>query len=471
MLDNPYLVDGYAPVDAEIVADELEVIGEIPLDLSGLYARNGPNPRFAPQGRYHWFDGDGMIHAVRLRDGKASYRNRWVRTEGFEREEDAARVLWRGVMEPKGDNPDDGSRLRLKDTANTDLVFHDGSLVATWYLAGEPYAVDPLTLETRGKENWQGTRRCLVSAHPKVDEHTGELLFFDYGPRRPFLQYGVVSAERRLAHLVPIDLPGPRMPHDMAITEHHTILMDLPLIADPAAAARGRHKIVFDRSMPSRFAVIPRYGSPDEVRWFEASPCYIYHTVNAWEEGDEIVMDVCRVKRPQPPEHATTPLAKMLSYLRLDARLYRYRFNLVTGTTREEERDDTNTEFPTIHAGKTGRPTRYAYNVSITNDSTLLFDGIVKYDNQKGTSERYAFGDGRFGSEAPFAPRPGASAEDDGYLVSFVYDARERRSELVILDAADFGAGPIGRVLLPQRVPLGFHACFVPQERLGAAGL
>lgn len=464
---NPYLMGNYAPVDVEISAENLTVIGEIPKDLNGMYVRNGPNPRYAPQGRYHWFDGDGMLHAVTIREGKVSYRNRWIRTEGFEREAHAGGVLWTGVMEPPHKNPKLNVHMPIKDTANTDIVFHNDKLLATWYLAGEPYAIDPETLETLGKECFDNTlpERSNMSAHCKVDELTNELLFFDYSPRPPYMMYGVVGANGHVKHCVPIDLPGPRMPHDMAISEHYSILMDLPLIADPVAARLGRHKIVFDRSMPARFGIIPRYGASDTIRWFEATPCYMYHTINAWEEGDEVVMDCCRVNHPAPPETAVTRLEKMLGYLRLDARIYRYRFNLKTGHTIEQELDDINTEFPTINTRQLGRKSRYAYNVHITNDTTLLFDGIVKYDTERDTSETFTFGKGRYGSEAPFAQRDGAIAEDDGYLLSFIYDERQQHSELLILNAQDI-AEPLARVIIPQRVPYGFHACWVPGSRL-----
>ena len=223
--DNPYLLDGYAPVDTEIAADDLEVIGEIPADLNGLYVRNGPNPRYRPTGRYHWFDGDGMLHALHFRDGKATYRNRWVRTVGYQRDSARGGASYAGMVEDTSANPDDGYFRRLKDTANTDVVFHNGNLLAMWYLAGEAYKVDPLTLETLGVEDWNGAHQGCVSAHAKVDERTGEFMFFDYGPRAPYMWYGVVSADGVLKHFVPIPLPGARMPHDMWITENYSILM------------------------------------------------------------------------------------------------------------------------------------------------------------------------------------------------------------------------------------------------------
>jgi carotenoid cleavage dioxygenase-like enzyme len=463
---NPYLAGVYEPVLDELAADGLEVIGEIPDDLNGVYVRNGPNPRYAPPGRYHWFDGDGMVHAVHFRDGRASYRNRWVRTRAFSEESSASDALFSGVMENPTANPPLGLRLPLKDSANTDLVVFRQRLLALWYLAGEPYAVDPVTLETLGVEDFEGSRTCLVSAHAKVDEQTGELLFFDYGPVPPYMRYGVVGPDGAVSHLVDIDLPGPRLPHDMAATEHYSILMDLPLVNDPVAARQGRHKIVFQQDQPARFGVIPRHGRGDEIRWFEADPCYVYHSVNAWEDGDHIVLDVCRVTKPAPRGDAVGPLARMLSYLRLDAHMYRYRFNLRTGAITEGALDDDNTEFPTINNSVLGRRSRFAYTMRISPEPTLLFDGIVKYDTDTGATDRHWFGPGRWGSEAPFAPRPSSAAEDDGYLVSFVHDENSGRSEVEILDAADLAAGPVGRVLLPGRVPIGFHATWVRGDQL-----
>ena len=468
---NPYLLGVYAPVSEEIDAEDLQVIGKIPDDLNGVYLRNGPNPRFAPEGRYHWFDGDGMIHAVHLENGKARYRNRWVRTKAFEAESEAGRGLWTGVMEnPKGNPFGNAHGLGLKDNANTDVIFHRGRVLATWYLCGSPYGLDPLSLETLGAEDFLGTLVGDMMAHPKVDERTGELFWFDYGPRPPYLRYGVISADGQVVTTTEIELPGPRLPHDMAITENYAVLMDLPLVQDLAAAKLGRHKLHFDRSMPSRFGVMPRYGNGSQIRWFEASPCYIYHVVNAWEQGEEVVLDVCRVQRPQPSPDAHTPLAKMLSYLRLDASLHRYRFNLRTGVCVENQLDDDNTEFPTVDSRGVGTRNRYSYTVHISPESTLKFDGLVRYDNLAGSKTEYRFGPGRWGSEAPFAPRDGAAVDSaDGYLVTFVQDEREERSELDIFDAADLAAGPVARVLLPQRVPLGFHATWVRADQLDKA--
>lgn len=462
---NPYVHGAYAPIADEIVAHDLKVIGEIPRDLHGVYVRNGPNPRFSTKGRHHWFDGDAMLHAVHFEDGKASYRNRYVHTRAYDMETEADKGLWRGLMEPAIHNP---KSMPIKDTANTDVIFHGGKLMALWYLAGQPYRLDPLTLENLGADNFKGKLDINVSAHAKVDRRTGEAFFFDQSFfKAPYLSYGVVDASGELVHTAPIEVPGPRQPHDMAITQNYAIIMDLSLFADPDALKVGRYKVNFHADIPSRFGILPRRGDMSSLRWFEADPCYVYHTINAWEEGDEVVLIACRVKNPEPSSYDDKPLGRMLAFLRLDAQLYEWRFNMKTGQTKERALDDANTEFPTINDNMTGYKSRYAYNVHLSDEPTLFFDGIFKYDLQGGATQRHWFGEGRRGSEAPLARRPNATAEDDGYLVSFVHDELENQSEVVILDAADLEAGPVARVLLPQRVPLGFHAAWVPGDELG----
>ena len=318
-----------------------------------------------------------------------------------------------------------------------------------------------MTLETIGADDFGGSLRCEVSAHAKTDEATGELMFFDYGVTPPYMRYGVVGADGAVRHFVPIDLPGPRLPHDMAITERYSILMDLPLINDPQAARHGRHRLHFERSLPTRFGILPRYGQPAEIRWFDADPCFIFHSINAWEDGDEVVLDVCRVKQPKPRADISGPLAQMLTYLRLDAHVHRYRFDMVSGATTEQILDDDNSEFPAINNARTGRRSRYAYNMHISPEKTLLFDGLMRYDLTSGAAETHWFGDGRWGSEAAFAPRPGAVDELDGYVVSYVYDEREGHTEVLVLDAARPTDEPVCRVKVPARVPLGFHATWV----------
>lgn len=452
---NPYLSGLYAPVEHEIEAGSLTVIGEIPRDLNGVYVRNGPNPKRRAPGRHHWFDGDGMLHAVHLDDGAARYRNRYIQTAHLAEEDAADHPLWRGLMEPTSDNP---RHAAYKDTANTDVLCHRGSLLALWYVCGAPYRIDATSLETKG--TFGGVSR--MSAHAKVDPKTGELFWFDYGPRPPFMRYGVIGADGRMTHTTAIELPGPRLPHDMALTEHHAVLMDLPVFFNEAAMKRRQWIVDYHRDLPARFGVVPRYG--DAVRWFEAEPCYVYHVVNAWEEGDELVMIGCRCVDPTPePNPADGPLAQALANLRLRARLHRWRFNLEDGSTREESLDDTTVEFPTIHQGQQGQKNRFGYAMHIPDTATLEFDGVVKYELASGAHESLSF-DG-CASEVAFAPRDGATEEDDGYLLSFVQRPGDV-AELWIVRAQALSDGPVARVRMPARIPLGFHACWASAAEL-----
>ena len=464
---NPYLSGSYAPIDDErrCEHEELEILGELPRELNGSYLRNGPNPRFPSSGLHHWFDGDGMVHALRLEDGRATYQNRYVRTKWFEREGKAGHSLFTGLMEPTRDNPPGAP---YKDTSNTDILAFRGKGLTSWYMCGAPYQVDPHTLATEGPVRFGAEGPLTFSAHPKVDPRTGALHFFDYGPVAPFMRYGVISREGTLVHRTDIALEGPRFPHDMALSEKHVIVMDPPLRVSQKALRAGRWGLELPAETPMRFGILPQGGSGDSVRWFETEPCYVYHTINAWEEGDEVVLVGCRVLDPLPPIDPSDGIyAVMMANLQMTAELYEWRFDLRTGQTRGRTLDDRNTEFPSMNVEQLGRPTRFSYNVRLAGRPTLRFDAIVKYDTQTGDAQTHEFGPGRYGSESPFAPSDAARAglpehEDAGYLLSFVHDENTSRSEVLVLNARDVAAGPVARVLLPRRVPLGFHACWVP---------
>lgn len=462
---NPYIQGAFGPVDKEVTAHDLKVIGEIPKDINGVYVRNGPNQKYTPISHYHWFDGDGMLHAVHIENGKATYRNRWIKTDGFLQEQEAGKALYEGVMGNMAKNPR-GANYNLKDSSNTAVAFFNNQLLTMWYMCGEVYGSHPITLEGQGKVELSPDHKIKPMAHVKVDEYTNEMMFFEYGMRPPFMWYGVAGADGQVKHFTEIPLPGPRLPHDMAITQNYSILMDLPYINDPEALKIGRSKIVFKKDWPSRFAIVPRYGNKDEIKWFEAKPCYIYHVINAWEEGDEIVMDTCISTNPVPQAEAKGAIEKLKAYLKLEAYIYRYRFNMKTGETKEEQIDDRYSEFPLMNQKETGRKTRFAYNQRCDISEVFRFDAMIKYDTEKGTSQTYEYGEGVFGSESPFIPKPNAKSEDDGYVISFVTNEKEQTSEVIILDAQNIDQEPLARIILPQRVPLGFHACWVDGERI-----
>jgi carotenoid cleavage dioxygenase len=473
--DHPYRTGAWTPQMTEYDATELEVIGEIPPDLDGIYLRNTENPVHGAIGRYHPFDGDGMVHMMSFRDGSAEYRNRFVRTAGLAAENDARRPLWAGILEPAARSIPErgwGARTRMKDASSTDVVVHAGRALTSFYQCGDLYALDPETLEQFGPERWNGAfpSDWGISAHQKTDERTGEMLLFNYAASAPFMHYGVVDANNELVHWIDVPLPGPRLPHDMAFTEHYAILNDCPLFWHADLLAKGLNVPRWRPDLPTRFAVVPRRGRTEDIRWFEAEPTYVLHWANAYEDGDEVVLDGYFQGRPVPPRDDAVTDRYQRAFRGIDTyvmqtRLHRWRFNLGTGATKEETLSDRIMEFPMINAQHAGRPYRYTYNMT-TEPGWFLFDGIVKVDLDTGAEQRYAFGPGIFGSETPMAPRADTTAEDDGYLVTFTTDMNENRSECLVLDAADITTGPIARIRLPERICSGTHSCWAPRTRL-----
>lgn len=468
--NHPYLNGAWTPQHEEVTASDLPVIaGCIPEDIDGIYVRNTENQLHQPLGRYHPFDGDGMIHQIAFAGGRADYRNRFVRSRCFQAEQTAGGSLWGGLMDPAGTSmrPGFGAHGGLKDSSSTDIICHSGKLLSTFYQCGEAYMLDPLTLDTLGLAPWVPLDG--ISAHSKVDMRTGELLFFNYSKHAPHMHYGVVSGDGVLTHYVPIPLPGPRLPHDMAFSEHWTILNDLPLFWDTDLLERNIHAARLHEGLPSRFALIPRHGNAEDIRWFEAEPTYILHFLNAYEDGDEVVMDAYFQEEPQPRPIANDDgYGHMMAYVdehSFKPRLHRWRFNLADGSTREQRLDERTIEFGMINQRYAGQRHRYVYSTT-TKPGWFLFNGFVKHDLETGRSCEWMLEDGRYGSEAPFAPRNGATAEDDGYLVSFVTDENLGTSECILIDAQHLEDGPVCRIALPHKISSGTHSHWVERSQL-----
>ena len=358
----------------------------------------------------------------------------------------------------------------MKDASSTDVIVHRGVALTSFYQCGDLYRIDPYSATTLGKETWNGgfPFDWGVSAHPKVDNKTGELLFFNYSKQAPYMHYGVVDDSNELAHYVDIPLPGPRLPHDMAFTENYVILNDFPLFWDPRLLEHDVHLPRFYPDIPSRFAVLPRRGGTGDIRWFEADPTFVLHFVNAYEDGDEIVLDGFFEGAPQPIDTGGTKwdtLFRFLALDRLQARLHRWRFNLVTGAVREEQLSQSITEFGTINADYAAGNYRYTY-AATGKPGWFLFDGLVKHDLRTGGEEHHQFGDGIYGSEAAMAPRLGAGGEDDGYLVTLTTDMNADASYCLVFDAARVGDGPVCKLALPERISSGTHATWAPGAQL-----
>lgn len=464
---HPYRTGAWRPQRNEYNSTELQVRGQLPTDLNGVYLRNTENPLFPSLNRYHPFDGDGMLHMMSFHDGEAKYRNRFVRTQGLDAELAHGGPLWAGLAElPSIALRDDGwgARTRMKDASSTDVVIHNGVALTSFYQCGDLYRLDPLTLSDLGRESWNGKfPKVGVSAHSKVDEHTGELLFFNYQTTEPYMHYGVVNRKSELIHYVDVPLPGPRLPHDMAITENYSILNDCPLFWDEDLIKRGIYATRFHPDMPMRIGVIPRHGESSDIKWFECNSTFVLHWINAYELGDEIVLDGYFQSNPSPSvakdADINTKLFRFLDLYALESRPYRWRLNMRTGVVQEGPLSDTITEFGTINSRHLGRPYRYVYSAMPVH-GWFLFEGLIKHDVVNGREEKFRFGDGIYGSEAVMAPRHAAISEDDGYLITFTTDVGTDSSECLIFDAQGVSDGPIASVVLPERISSGTHSCW-----------
>ncbi len=434
-----HLRDNYAPVMDELTATDLPVIGSLPAELSGRYLRNGPNPRSGRSA--HWFLGDGMIHGIRLRDGRAEwYRNRWVRTRALD--EPGARMIG-----------DDGSVDRTIGVANTHVVGHAGRILAL-VESSFPHELTP-DLDTVGVCDFDGRLESAMTAHPKMCPVTDEMHFFGYGFFEPYLTYHRVSPAGELVQTEIIDVPGPTMIHDFSITETHVIFMDLPVVFDLEIAMSGGMPYRWDDDYGARLGVMPRGVTGVRPTWFEVEPCYVFHPMNSFdvvgESGsvEQIVLDTARYAELWRQGSAE---------FRNDASLHRFTLDLVAGRAREQPLDDRAIEFPRVADDRVGLRNSVGYAVATFGEH----NAIVRYDLDDDGSVAHDFGEDRIPGEPVFVPRDGATREDDGYLLMYVYDKGADSSEFVVLDATEVAGAPIARVPLPQRVPFGFHGSWIP---------
>ncbi len=436
--EKPFHLSGnYAPVADELTRFDLPVTGAIPPELSGLYVRNGANPKSGTSS--HWFMGDGMVHGVRIESGRAVwYRNRYVRTTKLEKDLDA--------MDPNT------MMDRTASAANTHVVGHAGRILALEE-GHFPYELSA-ELETLGCESYGGKLTSAFTAHPKLCAETGELHFFGYGYLAPFLVYHVLDAKGALVHSADINVPGPTMMHDFMITRDHAIFMDLPVTFSLEKAIKGEIPLGWDPDYGARIGILPRMGTDADVRWFEIDPCYVFHPMNAYVEGDKVICDVGRHEYMWRESMNDFPP----SYL------HRWEFDLATGKVAERQLDDTSHAFPRVDERLVGLRHRYGWAIGPRPGAESGFGApgvLLKYDLARGNSSVHDFGPNAQPGEFVFAEATDRSGEDEGYALGFVYDKARDASDLVILDASDMRKPPLAAIHMPRRVPHGFHGSWI----------
>jgi carotenoid cleavage dioxygenase-like enzyme len=430
----------YAPVHDELTEFDLPVEGSIPAELNGWYLRNGPNPR---AGEGHWCVGDGMVHGVRLENGRAAwYRNRWVRTESFER--------------PVPLYNDDGSRNLHSSIANTHVVRHAGKTLALMEFS-LPYEISN-DLQTLGVYDFGGTLTDSMTAHPKICPKTGEMHFFGSGNIfEPHVSYHRADADGRLTVSRPIEVPALTLMHDFALTAQYVVFLDLPLVFNLGVAlARSYERDLpyrWDDHYQARLGVLRRDDPYGQLRWFDIDPSFVFHVVNAYDAAspgrNTIVLEVLRYGE----------MWRQDSNFGGDAALWRWTLNLDTGVVEERQLDDRGVEFPRVDDRLAGTAARYSVAVGSS--------ALVRYDLQDDTAVEHRFGRGGHGSpgapaEAVFAPAAGQPDELSGWYLTYVYDPQADSSDLVIIDASDFAGEPVARIRMPRRVPHGFHGNWIP---------
>ncbi|MEP6343793.1 MAG: carotenoid oxygenase family protein [Maricaulaceae bacterium] len=430
---KPFWMEGnFGPVGKEVTSETLKVTGEIPKDLNGRYFRNGANPRVTTSS--DWFLGEGMIHGVRIQDGKALwYKNRYIQTPLLKED-----VITRELTSIPGNS-----------LANTHVVAHADKVFALQEMHG-PIELTK-DMETVGPYNFDGKLGRNMTAHPKICPKTGEMLFFGYGVMPPFLTYYRVSAEGEMVQSEIIDVKAATMVHDFVVTENYVIFLDLPMLWDMKKFLQPGIPVSYDESYGARLGVMPRDGKSDDVRWIEIDPCYIYHTMNAYEYLDEIIFIAPKLVGYTSVGMANPPIPK----------LNQWTINLKTGKVKETQLDDVGVDFPEVPPSLVGQPFRYGYTAEFETSGSPWILGYHKYDLVSGERTAHMLENGRTGSEASFIPSENATAEDDGYLMSFVYDPEYDKSELVIFNAKEFGDEPLCRIHLPARVPAGFHGSWI----------
>ncbi|NKB99273.1 MAG: carotenoid oxygenase [Pseudomonadales bacterium] len=425
---NPYLLGNYAPVDGEFTHTDLQVTGTIPAELEGRFLRNGPNPVGADPSDHHWFVGRGMVHGMRLRDGKAEwYRNRYV-----------------GGASP-----------------NTNVIGHAGRTMAIVESGGMTQDMS-YVLDSVGDNTSIGTG---YTAHPKYDPRTGELhaMCYDWANLRDHVRYVVVDANGEWADETEIPLPGMPMIHDMSLTENYAVIFDLPVTLSFVALGTGASfPFRWDNEYEPRVGLLPRGGSAEDIIWRGITQNYAYHPMNAYEDAaGNVVIDIVRYDRMFESD-VYGPFGD--SQPRLDRWTINPRDEVGANVVKEETIDERPQEFPRCHPDLNGQPYQYGYTVASANNT---FPGIYKHDLRTGQATQHDMGAGRHSAEPVFIPKEGSTAEDDGYLMTFVYDAGKDTSELVILDAQDMSRPAIAQVHIPSRVPYGFHGNWVPDTIVG----
>ncbi|WNG41499.1 carotenoid oxygenase family protein [Archangium violaceum] len=440
----PFLTGPFTPVPDEITATHLRVRGTLPPELNGQLVRNGHNPMpgVVP---IHWFKGSGMLHGIRLQEGRAeAYRNRWVRTPALQ---GAPYMTERG--------PD-----YTAHSAGTHAISHAGRILAL-NEAGLPFQVTP-ELDTVGVFDFAGKLTTPMTAHPKIDPRTGELHFFGYGPFPPYLTYYVASPQGDIIRAEVVPGAGPSLMHDFAITQRHIVWFDMPVVFDMNDTSGMPY--TWNDNYPARIGIMSRASGA--VRWFEVDPLYVLHVTNAYDDAEgRVILDAPAFDRAGWVRSTAwwAGRADRGPSLLNGASHRRWTIDPQKGVISTQTVDDLIVEFPTVSPAVVGQPFRYGYALALPGGERGPW-AMAKHDLATGARQLRTFNPGQLPSEGVFVPAAGATREDAGYILTVVSNADQSPAELLVLDATHIAGEPVAVVELPRHVPGGVHGSWMPTE-------
>ncbi|MEO9598943.1 carotenoid oxygenase family protein [Parasphingorhabdus sp.] len=459
--DHPYLSGHHEPNRFEADAPDLIIKGELPDDLEGVFYRNGAEPLYPPlEGDYHWFDGDGMIYGFFIANGKVGMRNRWVRTDKFNLELDAGKRLFGLFGNPMTSDPaSEGTRY---NTANTNIILHGGKLLAL--MEGAPAVeMDPRSLETIGEDSYGGAITTTFSAHPKIDHFNGEMVnlgaMINGAMGKPEIRYDVISKSGEITKTEFFDVPHMAPMHTFLLSENWVVFPVTPIDVSVERAQAGGPMTAWMPNRSVKLGIMPRNGTPDQMRWLEMEPRHMYHELNVWEEGDTLFADVATANgTPLFPDED----GNRLTHEEAAQSLRRWEIDLSgkSDSVKETVLNDRDIQFPRPDDRFMTRKTSQSFaNINLNSKDGRVdgMDAVLRFDTATGKEDIYHFGNGTAAGELIFAPRKGAADEADGYAMTLIHPANSPTSELVVFAANDIAGGPIARVIIPFRISSGFH--------------
>lgn len=462
----PYLQGNYAPIAEERDFDEaqLRVEGTVPAGLLGAYMRDGANVAFQPNHYVYPLDGDGMVHAVYFRDGHVQYRNRWVQTNHLLTERKFNRTIYGSVGKllpvPQDVIDAGGEANPVRNTANTNVIYHGDKLLAMWE-GGFPHLLNS-DLSTVGLYDYQGALKPgdALTAHPKVCPTTGQLVSCTQRWDSPNYWVQVFDARGRHRQTIPVEFTRKGIIHDLQITDNHIVIFYAPAFHSVEKAMKGENPFMWEPELGTRIIVIPRSGKGGN-RVFETDAFFSWHYCNGFERDGQIVIDYVWINSIPFTQGQGTGVEKQ------PRRMHRMTLDLASGRVGDEEFSAIFCEFSRVDERRMGKPYRYGFAASSNRDwgDAHGYNCTGRFDFETGETRLWEYGPQANAGEPVHVPNPDSEREEDGWVMCFVHNPGEG-AFLSILSAGDFTGGPVCKVHIPGRVPNGFHANWMQHLQL-----